>query len=258
MPREKKDKKRPSVQARKSHSNIRTVPKSSGRREKPANPAIHEDEVPYGHRSINRSAGNGISITVQIPPLRRPGVKRREKATGTGMPKRRLMVPTLAAAVAMLIAGVALYGDTNHAKDSSPAASVAAAQRTEPAYDPLVPSAETAGTTQYDGKRDLVTYTTSFNGARITVSQQSLPASFALDPKALEKAADNIKAEKRIETSKGPLVIATNPEAGNQMAIFADKHVLAFVFSNRKLEDSAWKSFIELLTAKSWDEVSKT
>lgn len=138
----------------------------------------------------------------------------------------------------------------------TPASQTTAAVRTEPAYRPLVPSAETVSATRYDGKRDLVSYTTTFSGVRITVSQQGLPAGFAKDPASLQKAADSIKATKRIETARGIVYVAEDDSAGNQMAVFAGEDVLLFIRTDTRLDEASWKSFVELLRSKSWKEVS--
>jgi hypothetical protein len=162
--------------------------------------------------------------------------------------------------VLLLAGGFAVFGDRNAGnadggKTDVPAASV---ERTAPAYRPLVPSAEKASWTKYDGKRDLVTYTTTFSGARVTVSQQPLPAAFSKDPDALKGAADSISAKQHLDTGNGPLYVATKDDAGDQMAVYAAKDVLLFIHTDRKLDDISWRSFIELLQSKSWDEVSRT
>lgn len=126
---------------------------------------------------------------------------------------------------------------------------VAAAERTAPDFKPLVPSAAEASATTYDGKRDMLMYSSTFSGARLTVSQQPLPARFMRDPKALQAAADSLNAKQRLDTASGPIYIATN-ETNDQMALYAGKQVLLFIHTDRKLDDASWKSFIELLKEK--------
>lgn len=210
----------------------------------------------YGSRAFTRTTSPhaGISITVQIPPLRRPktsaGAKDRMAQPKRGLLLRALVLP------AFLLAGSALFYNVQTNPDQkAPAKPVVVVERTQPDYRPLLPSAEKASTTKYDARRNLVTYNTTFSGARITVSQQPLPANFAKDPEALTKAADSIKATEQIETAKGMLWLATNQEAGNQLALFADDQVLVFVHSESKMDEASWKSFIELLKAKNWEEL---
>lgn len=167
-------------------------------------------------------------------------------------------MPALLVPVILLAIGYVVVGGDIVARDKTPVATkpAAAAEKTEPAYRPLIPSAEKASATKYDGKRDLVTYTTNFSGAKLTVSQQPLPANFSKDSQAIAKAADSIKATQQIDTDKGTIYIATNAEAGDQMALFAGKQTLVFIHSASKLDDVSWKSFVELLQAKSWEDLT--
>jgi hypothetical protein len=212
----------------------------------------------YGNRSFTKSSTQGISITVQIPPLRRPKDKTAEKPS-VSRSKRYFLIP--AVLVPLAVVGLVIILSPNSENGSGKgvitkgSSAAAASGRTQPDYEPLVPSAEKASAPRYDAKRDLVSYTTTFSGARITVSQQELPANFSQDPKAAEKAAASIKATQRVDTVVGTVYIANNDKDQSQMALFAGKKVLLFIHVDRKLDDTSWKSFIELLRAKSWQEL---
>jgi hypothetical protein len=248
MSEEKKEQKRAAVKARKSEAQLAKGARRKQRR---------QEVQAYGNRPIRRTGhGPGISITVQLPALKRPTPQKlTAKVPGSAAPrKKRVFWPVLAVPVILFIAFVVFAGPDKHTK-KAPAAPVAAADRTEPDYKPLLPSADAASTPSYDAKRNLVTYTATFSGARLTISQQALPSNFTKDPTAVMKAADSIKATDHIETAKGILYVGTNEAAGDQMALFADKTVLVFVHSDRRLDEASWKAFIELLQAKSWQDL---
>lgn len=269
MPGEKSDKRNKSdtsakkVVARKStatqkraNAKPRAVTAKATKRQ-PRAAAIRPDTQAYGNRAFTRTSSPhaGISITVQIPPLRRPRLKAKSEAKNLPELSRNRLLLRAAALPALLIVGsLVFYGVQAGPQKKTPTAPVATV-RTQPDYKPLLPSAEKASTTKYDAKRNLVTYNTTFSGARITVSQQPLPANFANDPAALQKAADTIKATQQIDTDKGPLLVATNPDTNDQFALYAAPKVLVFIHCAGKLDDASWKAFIELLEAKSWEEL---
>ncbi|MDB5182047.1 MAG: hypothetical protein JWP13_810 [Candidatus Saccharibacteria bacterium] len=246
-------KKRTAVKARKASTQ---ASKGARRRQRTGSAVPRRNETKaYGSRTITKTSGQGLSITIQVPPLRRPkGGAIDKKATATISLKQRLLRPIMLAPILAIVAVIGIVGIPGKDANKQPDIKAAATERTKPDFQPLVPSAEKASATRYDGKRNMVTYTTTFSGIRITVSQQGLPDSFKKDPAAMLKAADSIKANQRIETDRGALSIATN-EGGDQMAVFADEHVLLFIHAATKLDDVSWKSFIELLDAKSWEDL---
>lgn len=231
--------------------------KATKRRPRAAPVASRANAQAYGNRTFTRTSSphQGISITVQIPPLRRP---RTSKKPGAGdlpeLSRGRLIIRALALPMLLIVGSLVFFGTQVGPQKKAPSAPVATV-RTGPDYKPLLPSAEKASTTKYDAKRNLVTYNTTFSGARITVSQQPLPANFAKDPAALQKAADSIKASRQIDTAKGPLLVATNEDTNEQLALYATSKVLVFIHCAGKLDEASWKSFIELLEAKSWEEL---
>lgn len=249
MTGEKSDKKRPAVKARKLSGQ---QAKGVRRKQRTGNGPHSDDSRSYGMRSVGRSH-TGVSITVQIPPLRRP---KQVNGLSKSSKSRRFLVPAFATLLLITTggAGILRYADSPSEKvDVKP---VAATQtRTEPDYELLVPSAEQASSTKYDRDRNLVSYTTTFSGIRITVSQQRLPDTFTRDKEALAKAADSVKAEQKIDTSKGPLYVATQEEGSEQLAVYAGKGVLVFIHAASKLDPLSWKAFVEQMQSKSWDEL---
>lgn len=242
-------KKRAAVKVRKMQAH---QSKGARRRQRSTTTSRSETRA-YGNRTITRTSGQGLSITVQIPPLRRP--KQTVKKSDAPLSLRRRILRPVLILPLLLAAGSFVIFTPASGTEKAPATAVSAAERTEPDYRPLVPSAEKASATRYDAKRNLVSYTTTFSGVRITVSQQAVPANFKKDSESMVKAADSIGAKQRIETARGALYIATNEEVGNQLAVFTEQNVLLFIHTDRKLDDMSWKSFIELLQAKAWDEL---
>lgn len=197
------------------------------------------------NRKYQNSMAGGLSITLQLPPLSRP-----KKPSLSVIRGRLLARPLLFLPLALVIAlGSFLLVPRSAAP--GPVVPVAGAIKTQADFGVLTPPAEQASAQKYDAKRDMVTYTTTFSGVRLTVSQQSLPATFVKDPAAIMKTADSIHADQRINTDRGPLYVATNQEAGNQLAVYASKELLILIHTDRKLDDASWKSFIELLKNKS-------
>lgn len=246
------DKKRPAQRApksKKAQARQAYAASAKGARRRQSNASAKHN---YGHRQTGRNPNGGISITVQIPPLRRPGSKAKEPQTFAARlrawrPRRALLVPVAGMAVALCLVVVLQSGSDGPAKSE---ASAKASARTEASFSVLTPKAEQASAIKYDGKRDLATYTTNFSGVGLTVSQQPLPKNFAKDPSAALRMAESIKAKQQLDTAKGKLYIATNEEAGDQFALFASTRVLVLLHADGKLDDASWKSFVELLVEK--------
>jgi hypothetical protein len=230
--------KRSAVRARKAQEDIL---KNARRRQRKTTPRAAPEQQ-SSPQKITRYPGHGVSITVQIPPLRRQKLADGSKpANGRTLVNKRILTPVLILPVILMAIGFAVFGGDIAGRSKTPATKpVAAAQKTKPAFRPLLPSAEKASATRYDGAKDLVTYTTNFSGAKLTVSQQPLPANFSKDPQSMTKAADSIQAKQRLETGKGPIYIATNAEAGDQFALYAGKQSLVFIHSASKMDDVSW------------------
>jgi hypothetical protein len=241
------DTKRPAVKARKSHEKLS---KGARRRQRAAaNLRVENSSTPYGHRKAGHTT-QGISITVQIPPLRRL----RQTVTHSKTPARRKFAkPILLVPVALLIGGALSVYQLNNKSASDTAAAAVNDYLAEPNYDPLIPSAAEASTQRFDGKRNLVSYTTTFSGTRITISQQKLPSSFTKDPNSLTKAAEKIRANQRIDTDKGPVYVGTDEKGNEQLAVYTGDNVLLFLHTDTVLAPPSWKAFIEQLSPRPWN-----
>ena len=198
-----------------------------------------------GQQRYNDRRGlGGFSLTVQLPPLPRPIKQDLVQVSRTLKKRPLLLVPIMA--VIIIVGFVIISGSSQPA----PAKTIPGVAKTKADFKILTPPAVQASAPRYDSKRDLVSYTTTFSGVRLTVSQQALPATFAKDPAALLKTADSIRAKQRIDTIKGPVFIATNDPAGDQLAVYASPQLLVLIHTDRKLDDASWRSFIELLRSK--------
>lgn len=190
------------------------------------------------------SAAGGVSVTVNIPAIGRDSLM--------ALARRLAMLVLVAVAGWLLFQGGQYVLAALHDKDGADPSSTAGESRTEADFTALTPSDKgtAAGIEpRYDGKRNLVTYTVTFSGARLTVSQQPLPASFATDKNALQRAADSIKAKQRIDTAKGPIYIASNEDSKDQLAVFAGTDVLVFIHAASTLSEPSWRGFVEQLEA---------
>jgi hypothetical protein len=206
------------------------------------------ENTPGVHRAGGRPEAvrynNGLSITVQIPSIRRrkPVGPLERPALARIIGYRNFIVPVVGLVLITVIVG--LQHKPAHVAAPQP---TVAAQRTKADFEVLTPKAEQAAATKYDGKRNLATYTTTFSGVRLTVSQQPLPAHFKTDKLALKKVADSTNAKQLMDTKHGPLYVATNQEAGDQLALFAADKVLLMIHTDRAMDEASWKSFIEQL-----------
>ncbi|HEX8226778.1 MAG TPA: hypothetical protein VF572_02825 [Candidatus Saccharimonadales bacterium] len=216
-------------------------PKGARRRERTGNGNGYSQS---GKRNSGRDYHGGLSITVQIPNIRKP--QQHDIAYLRRLFVRRVVVLPLAVIATAVVFAFAVQSD----ETANDVPQAAASARTHAEFKLLTPKVEQASTVRYDAKRDLATYTTTFSSARLTISQQQLPATFNRDPTALQKTAENIRAKQRIDTKRGPLYVATNEDGKNQLGLFADKDVLLMVHSDKTLDEISWKSFIEVLEAK--------
>lgn len=100
---------------------------------------------------------------------------------------------------------------------------------------------------RYDQEKKVLGYTTDYNGAHMTVSQQALPDQLKNNPGQLEGIARSVSANVPIETQKGRAYIATNDKTKEQIAVFATKEVLVFLRSNKTLDNDEWIFYINQL-----------
>lgn len=221
-----------------------TASKGERRRHRPPVDPARAARIKKNRKYQNSHAG-GLLITLQIPQFARPSRPNLMLIKGRLLARPALFLPLV---LVVLLGGILFIP---HSGPSKPAIPVAGAIKTEADFKVMTPQVEQASAQKYDAKRDLVTYTTTFSGVRLTVSQQLIPAKFAKDPAALMKTADSIRATQRIDTRRGALYIATNEQAGNQLAVFTTKELLILIQTDRKLDDASWKSFIEQLQSKS-------
>jgi len=251
MPGEKKRAKAYKGQAQAARPAALALSKKARRKQRQRGEARPAGSYAYGTRTISRTNAQGLSITVQIPPLRRPKLPKPEQSKG----RRRLFRPLmLVPAVAVIVGGV-LVGFIFRPVAPKHVATVSAAKRTVPDYAPLVPPDNQANQASYDSTKNLVSYTTTFSDARVTVSEQPLPANFAADGGALKRAADSIDAVQKIDTAHGPFYVALADKDTGQMGIYAGNNVLLFVHADKELNDVTWKSFIDVLQSKDWKNI---
>ncbi len=255
-----------------SPNSVRTSPKKSKRNPRPPR-AVRLSQSDRRLAPPPRSDRIGVSVTVNLPRI-----KRSPKPTESQPRLIRLIIrcwnrlilivrrvplpvkfrrPLAVALVGLIIiGGVALHrhnvgGSKTTVDPSTATAQIAATAkpRSQPNFKPLIPSSNETIQNSYDGTRNVISYETSFSGARLTVSQQPLPQAFHDDPNTLPGAAASIHAKQRLETAKGPIYIATNDQ-GDQMAIYAGPEVLVFIHSDRKLDSPSWIAFVQLLKQK--------
>jgi len=187
-----------------------------------------------------------VSIKLAIPKLRLPDMSR------VYAHKKMLYIGSAAVGVfGLSILGFKVFGSGKADGDPKPTSATAQAQQD---FQPLLPlpnatSADGQAQKQdyrYDEQRQLLGYSTEYNGSSMTVSQQPIPENLKSDRDALKKVADSIGAKDSISTQKGTSYIATN-ENKEQTAVVINNGVLVFIRANKQLDTDEWQFYINQL-----------
>jgi len=116
-------------------------------------------------------------------------------------------------------------------------------------FNPLVPSdVANEPTYMFDPGRNVLSFTAQYQNVDLTVSQQSLPDNFQSGSGDLADLARQIDANHSVESNKGQVYIADNPEGVGQLGLFAaNDEVLVFVRTNRSFTAQEWREFVDQL-----------
>ncbi|MFZ1301224.1 MAG: hypothetical protein WAQ27_01425 [Candidatus Microsaccharimonas sp.] len=140
-----------------------------------------------------------------------------------------------------------------HAVANKSADSSGTAQK--PAFQPVLPlgkSIEELGGWERVSPPEndpVYAFTDSINGVSINVSQQELPKTFVgnVDSKVAE-VAKNYNATTEFKAGDTKVYIGTSAQ-GPQSVIFIKDNLLVLIKSQKKIEQDAWKEYIQSLTS---------
>ena len=191
-----------------------------------------------------------VNLKIALPKLGLPNPKelyrRRKKAIN-------LAAVALVTVILVLTGGKYFTRQRQLAEDKEPKSPTEQAQTS---FNPLVPltnvksadgSAAQPPDYQYDQTKKVLAYTTEYNGANLTISQQALPEKFTKSSGGLQTVAKSINATDSIDTQKGTAYVATDDEGKSQTAVFATDEVLVFVRANKRLDNDEWQFYINQL-----------
>lgn len=184
-----------------------------------------------------------ISILINLPKIRVPKV---------ALPWRSIRYWSIFALV-VIVFGLGSRALLGMVWPKNPAKQPIVTTQAKPTFAPLMSAKkQTTATdaqtpTQYDEKKNLLSFPDKILSADVTVSQQPAPASFKENPAKILAAADSIGAKDKIDTALGQAYIATDAKSGVQRVMLVHNDLLVFIQSSKKLDNETWKYYIETL-----------
>lgn len=196
----------------------------------------------------NRSSEEVVlNFKIALPKIKAPDIK------AIYADNRRLFTRSGLMIASLLIIFGGLYGFqkwSNSRYEGRTLAGVTATQGVD--FKPILPLEAVSGESDIEIRRDpekqTLNYSSEFNGAVLTVSQQALPEDFKKNPDQLAYVAKQLRADNPIQTQKGFVYVATDEESKTQTAIFNTKDALVFIRANAKLDNEDWKFYINQLS----------
>lgn len=180
-----------------------------------------------------------ISIQVQMPHFKLPQLPRPSAR------QFRYGVIALGCMVVLGVGGVVAQRlASRHTKKATLGQST---QQAKPSFKPLVPVDDNKQSTptHYDAEHKVLSFTDTYAGASLTVSEQELPEKFKGNEAAFKEMAKSFGAEKNIDVGIGTLYVAGYEQ--NQFGILRTEKFLLFLRSNKQLPTEAWKDYLATL-----------
>lgn len=198
-------------------------------------------------------ASTNVSINISLPKLHRPKLPPLPK-----LPYKKIAIITgivVAVAIIGLVARHFIDQSLTRHRESQAAHQAAAATTptlSKPNFIPVVPQSEASlasvgPKSAYDGTRNTYSYSDTFQGTSLTVSQQPVPASFKSATAAITTVAKSLGAATPVLANNGTGYLATDTKSGSQTVVFALNDVLIFVQSPFKHSAADWASYLGTL-----------
>jgi hypothetical protein len=192
-----------------------------------------------------------INLKITVPKIKLPDPRGLYRQYRRQLKRGALIVGCLT----LLIGAFKLVHvfDQKTSEDKKP---LSAEDRAKQEFNPLLPlenftdasgQASKPNSFAYDDEKKTLGYSTTYNGAWLTVSQQALPETIKKDANGLATVAQSIGADTPLKTQKGTAYILTDKKQNTQTAIFTSKELLVFVRSNKNLDEDEWKVYINQL-----------
>ncbi len=175
---------------------------------------------------------------------------------------RRTLLASGSIAV-LLIVGVFVFNGLSGSDSKTKQATAETGLKDGMSFTPLVPKSKvdkqvnSENGFNYDKTRRTLNYQDTWAEAKLTISQQALPAKFKSDPASFKTLATNFNATQKLDTKKGDAYTTeskTTETTGNstvsteQIALLKTDKLLVFIRSDRKMENAVWEDYINLLT----------
>jgi hypothetical protein len=104
---------------------------------------------------------------------------------------------------------------------------------------------------KYDAKDKLLTYTATYAGTKLTVSEQPTPDQFVDIPAVYTKLTDGLNNYLSFDANIGTVHLTLPKElAGKQAAVVNTKGTLMFVKPDTNLSDDQWRKFFNAVSAR--------
>lgn len=195
-----------------------------------------------------------VNLKFKLPKLRLAFLKQRYR-----LHKKTILVGLGAFASVLIVFGIFKTMSARQT-GSKEVRQLSAEEQAQTTFNPLVPlenltdesGKQATPEYRYDQAKKVLGYTTQYNNAVLTISQQQLPETFKSSPGELARVAKNIQANTSVETQKGLVYVATDEASQAQTAVFTTDDVLIFVRSDKKLDETEWKFYVNQLQPRQY------
>lgn len=187
-----------------------------------------------------------VNVKIAFPKVKIPNIK--EIYTNHKIKIHKTI--GVVAIVAVLAAAPTMFSVLNNNTTEVKGTSV----RDQASFTPLIPiGSKTVGNEKskleytFDNEKNVLGYSTEYNGAVMTVSQQQLPEKVKNNPGELGYIAKSIRAENQLQTQNGLVYLADDINTKTQTVLFSKNNLLIFINANNRLDSSEWIFFINQL-----------
>jgi hypothetical protein len=230
--------------------------------------------VPAAPKLASQPAPQNVSIEIKLPAFKLPNLEPATKAAKQAFAKacvaakdavsniprqypRKVVVGAIVFAVLLAGTGAGLKTKDVLAERHAVAAAKAITDKaklaaTSPAFTPITPAKDTATATTstktqiaFDATRNVYSFSDSFKGNNLVVSQQPIPDKFKSGAEAVNSIAASLSAKQSTPVDGGVAYIASDAKSGSQTVVFTKNDLLIFIQSPFRHDASDWKTYID-------------
>ncbi|MDB5175373.1 MAG: hypothetical protein JWM81_231 [Candidatus Saccharibacteria bacterium] len=223
-------------------------------------------------QSATQPAPQNVSIEIKLPEFKLPnlqaptraakrvlaGAGQAAKAAAGNIPRqypRKVVVSAIVVAVLLIGSGAGLKTKDVLAQRHAAAAAKAVTDKAKlaassPAFSPITPTKDAATTSTktqiaFDAVHNVYSFSDSFKGNNLVVSQQPIPAKFKSGSEAVSTIAASLSAKQSTPVDGGVAYIASDAKSGAQTVVFTKNDLLIFIQSPFRHDASDWKTYID-------------